>query len=291
MRAHVISMRAVLCLAAVLCVAFFSSRRLSGSERVRPIASLTAQERMNLPGSTQVTLKSGKTVTLETLRAEHQARLQRFAAAAALGRATAGKLVKRPVNNPGQTSPTMASRTGPQGTSAGKGTAVNKTVLRAGPDIPPLPALVPFHMPVVPSGRPLAKDYVDFCKAANPSVCFYLPAVSEGFDAGETFAVDVDWLIVDKSVCDYDGGVLASDASGSACMFYYPYKVNVNFMPTGPLTSAASCDPPFTYVVDPKGAIQVSYPTVLGPHGGEKFLYNYGVTKSCVVQVWIQPSK
>jgi hypothetical protein len=291
MRAQVVSIRFVLCFAAALCVVFLSPRLLISSENARPIASLTAQERMNLPGSTQVTLNSGQTTTLAALRAEHQARLQRFAAAAALGRATAAKLVARPLNNPSQTGPTMANRTGAEGTSAGKGAVDNKAGLRAGPGIPPLPTLVPFHMPVVPSGRPLAKDYVDFCKAANASMCFYLPAVSEGFDAGENFAVQMDWLIFDKSVCDHEGGVFASDSAVSACMFYYPYTATVNFMPTGPITSAVSCDSPFSYVIDPKGAIQVSYPTVNGPHGGEKFLYDYGVAKSCVIQVWIQPGK
>jgi hypothetical protein len=291
MRAQVVSIRFVLCCAAVLCVVFLSARLLISSENARPIASLTAHERMNLPGSTQVTLNSGQTTTLAALRAEHEARLQRFTKAAMLGKAVAAKVVAHPVNNPVSKSPAMANRTGPQGAPTGKGTAISKTSLKAGPDIPPLPVLVPFHMPAPPMGRPLPKDYVDFCKAANPSVCTYLPAVSLGFSAGASFAVDTDWLIFDKSTCDYSGGVLASDASGSACLFYYPYSVTVDFIPTGPLTSAVSCDSPFTYVVDPRGAIQVSYPTVLGPHGGEKFLYDYGVAKSCVIQVWIQPGK
>ena len=290
MRTHVVSIRAFLSLAAVVCVAFFSSQEMAGSEKARPVASLTAQDRLNLPASTQVMLQSGKTVTLATLRAEHQARLQRFTSAAALGRTTAGSLVQRPLTNPAQPSRAIASRTGPQGNPAGKGTTVtvDKAGLRAIPAFPPQPTLVPFHLPVSP--YPLPKDYVDFCKAANPSLCIYLPPSSAGFSTSANFAVDPDPLIVDKGVCNYDGGVLAGDGSG--CMFYYPYSLTVNFMPTGVLTSAVSgCTSPFTYVVDPKGAIQASYPTQASDGTGTKFLYNYGITKPCVVQVWIQPSK
>lgn len=58
----------------------------------RPITALTFSERMNLAENTQVTLKSGRTTTLGVLRAEHRARMESFAKAAAPGRALAAKL-------------------------------------------------------------------------------------------------------------------------------------------------------------------------------------------------------
>jgi hypothetical protein len=61
----------------------------------RPIASLSPAERNQLPDGTQVTLPSGDIVTLGVLRAQHNAHMHAFTAAAGLGRAIAEKLSRQ----------------------------------------------------------------------------------------------------------------------------------------------------------------------------------------------------
>src|SRR5258708_24669897 len=97
MKASLLCLRMFFCISATfLCVAFFSSPPLLGNVKARPISSLTAEERARLPDNTQVTLESGKTVSLGTLRAEHRARLEPFTPPAARGKIAAGKLSPHP---------------------------------------------------------------------------------------------------------------------------------------------------------------------------------------------------
>src|SRR5258708_4669355 len=274
---------ATLCVAAaVFVLAFFCSRQLFGGEApVSAAAPLTASERMRLPDNTMVKLKSGQTAWLGTLRVEHRARLDRFSRATGLGRLVGGKLVMHPVNS-AQISPAVTAKAGSPAAPSGKGAVPIRGTMQAGSNISQPPSLVPFTIPTTSSG-PTPRDYLDFCKAANPSVCIYLPP-NASMEGGATWAVDIDYLITDNSVCDYDGGVLATDIT--ACMFYYPYVQATNFKPTGPLTTAASCDPPFRYVVDPRGAIQASYPSVPGKRD-IRYVYTGGTPATCVIQVWI----
>lgn len=288
MRAHLTSLRAHIgMVAAVVCFASFCVPPLIGSEKPRPISSLSTNERAQLPGNTQVTLKSGKTVTLGMLRAEHEARLQRFSKAETLGKVAAGRL--KPVH-PSTAMHTNPSETGKAGSSPVPGKMViNKAVTPAASTS--MPFLATFHLPACCGGGKgsLAKDYVDFCKAANPSACLYLPANIEFENmSGNTWFVDIDYLITDRSICEYDGGwfrepvATSGPDSGYSCVFYYPALSSTEFKPTGPLDTKAACDPPARYIVDPKGAVQASYPpdseyiTTIGPK-----------PVTCVVQVWI----
>jgi hypothetical protein len=257
---------------------------LPGSEKPRSITSLTANERTKLPDSTQVILKTGQTVSLGVLRAEHRARMERFARAAALGRSMAEK-TKPHTASAIQKSPASSGKAG------GAPQSANKPVIaytgRERPQIPALPFRVPLKIPSYNHG-PTPKDYVDFCTAANASACLYLPANttlkiiagSSGADWGDDF----DYLITDKATCEFDGGVvrenpISSDIEG--CDFYYPVEQITGFTPTGPLDNSAACDPPANYILDPKGAIKVAYPHL-------DSLTIRSTPATCVVQLWIE---
>jgi hypothetical protein len=282
------SFRVVLCMAtAALFLASLASRpALGGEAGARSIVSMTADERQHLPDNTMVKLKSGRTASLGTLRAEHQARMERFAKAAALGQMSAAKLATRPANSR-QLSPaptaSVQSATGPATRSGANSHVVTPSPILSGATSTILlhPGLVPFQIPTSPWG-PVPKDYLDFCKAAAASACLYLPAnasieTAPGSTSVTSWGVDTDSLISDPSVCKYDGGFY----SGESCDFYYPVIYVTNFKPTGTLSTAASCDSPATYFVDPKGAIRISYPFTPGVFA------TGGTTITCVVQVTI----
>jgi hypothetical protein len=137
------------------------------------------------------------------------------------------------------------------------------------------PSLMPLMGPPVTVAW--AKDWFDFCNAAGASACLYLPANTTFTEVFQGWVQDEDPLITDRSVCNYDGGDLESDG---ACWFIYPVSYYRDFIPTGALSTTASCDPPGTYVVDPKGAIKVD------AHQSQSF--TTGSTPiTCVVQVWV----
>ena len=100
------------------------------------------------------------------------------------------------------------------------------------------------------------------------------------------FEVDVaddDPLILDKSICQNDGGHMLLGPNGSECEFVYPVQWLGNFNPTGALSTTASCDPSGTYVVDPKGAVKFSFPSYVNNQP-----FTTGSTpETCVVQVWL----
>jgi hypothetical protein len=283
---HGTSIRVVLCMAtAALFLAFFSSKQaLGGEAQVRPVASMTLDERMNLPDNTMVKLKSGRTASLGTLRVEHRARLERFSRAAGLGQMTASKLAVHPASST-QLSPVAPTKVQSSTGAATKSGGANRSAVTQSPGPQNKMALmnsglVPFQISN-PDGIP--KDYADFCKAANASVCVYLPASTtltafQGDPTTKTsWAYDEDAFITDMSVCKYDGG----SQFGGGCLFYYPVIHVTNFKPTGPLTTAASCDPPGKYYVDPKGAVKASY-----DYPSPTFT-TVGAPITCVVQVWV----
>jgi hypothetical protein len=285
------SFRVVLCMAiTALFLAFLVSRpALGGEAGTRPIASMTADERQHLPDNTMVKLKSGRTASLGTLRAEHQARMERFSKAAALGQMTAAKLATRPASSR-QLSPaptaSVQSATGPA-TKNGANSHVlapSPSLSRAGSVALLNPGLVPFQMPKYKSitATTIPKDYSDFCGAANASACVYLPASTAITSFGDptnvtSWAYDEDWLITAPGVCTYDGG----EQFHGGCIFYYPINYVAVFKPTGPLSTAAACDPPAKYYVDPKGAIRAYYDS-------SSLTFTTGGTPiTCVVQVTI----
>jgi hypothetical protein len=280
-------------------------------ETVRSIATLTLQQRMNLPDNTQVTLKSGRTTTLGALRAEHRARMESFERAAALGRALAAKL-KASANH----SSVMPPRSAVKGTAAGPapapggsggglkadGAAVGKagsppgvknSVATTRPSASSsglLPrTLVP--LPDLAGKSPdgiLPRDYRDFCQAADSSACVYLPANTSFFRGQYTgikntpFVAASDPLITDPGVCAYDGGSLDAQYG---CIFYYPMGEVTNFTPNAPISSNASCDPAAHYIVDPKGAIQVTFTATV--YTNLEAFTTPQAPVTCAVQVWL----
>jgi hypothetical protein len=135
-------------------------------------------------------------------------------------------------------------------------------------------SVVPFQPPsgVVP------KDYLDFCNAAQPTVCLYFPADVGCHEVSESAICD-DWMITDDAICGYNGGRLYT-GFGGFCRFAYPLWQRKQFVPTGPAAAVASCDVGH-YKLDQKGAVEAVAPDN----------YQYGWFKlpdspqSCVVQV------
>ena len=243
----------------------------------RSIASLTPDERMRLPEDTMVKLETGRTsrtVSLGTLRAEHRARLDRFASAAALGRMVAGTLTPQPGSSQQPTSPLIKpTRSGTENQNI----SANRSVMPS--QISAFATLVPFQPPNAKGTIP--KDYLAFCKAANASACIYLPAnanlTNPPLDLPLTWwLMDFDYLMTDNNVCRNLGG----DPTLGGCAFYYPINHTINFIPTGQLSSTLSCKPPSTHVLDPKGAAKVQYYFNAGT-------LNLGAPLTCVMQVWM----
>jgi hypothetical protein len=281
----------------VLC---FCPLRLLAAETARPITALTLEQRMNLPETTQVRFKSGRTTTLGALRAEHRARMESFQQASALGRALAARL-KAGANN----SAVMTSRSAVPAPGVGKPgntTAMKNSAVIANPNaaIPPPKAaartsfvlpktLVP--LPDISSKSPvgiLPRDYRDFCKAAESSACLYLPP-NTSFWAGQyvsskitPFVAASDPLIMDANVCAYDGGSLDPQYG---CTFYYPMGEVTNFIPNAPISSNASCDPSAHYVIDPKGAVQVIFTATV--YTNLEAFTTPQAPVTCAVQVWL----
>jgi hypothetical protein len=269
-----------------------ASSPLTSDHAPRPINSITIAERQSLSDSTMVKLQSGRVASMGTLRAEHRARLSRFSRAASLGRAFAAQLAAQPASAAQLGSPLNTARSArptpvPSTYDRKVNTGATRAPIGIGGSLDDVSdrTLVPF---VYPSLRPMPKDYADFCKAANPTVCVYFPANStlyhvESWDwdpwmPGNTL-VDEDPLIFDPSVCSYSGGF----PSGAECVFYYIFEDLKNFKPTGPLTTKVLCNPPATYVFDAKGAVKVATPFMVGSHS-----YVTGGTEiKCAVQVWI----
>jgi hypothetical protein len=232
------------------------------SQGPRPIASLSPAERNQLPDGTQVTLPSGDIVTLGVLRAQHNAHMHAFTAAAGLGRAIAEKLSRQ----------TPAS-----GQAAGN---LNSSPATSGPSRAGTTLLAIERVPFEPPSGRVPKDYLDFCNAAQPTVCLYFPAdMSCGLFSSSESLICGDWMITDAAVCGYNGGTHYS-GWGGYCMFAYPLSQRKQFMPTGPAAAVASCDVGH-YKLDQEGAVEAVAPDN----------YQYGWFKlpdspqSCVVQV------
>lgn len=277
MKARVVSVRLLSCvIAMLLCVAFFSPLSLAAG-KARPITSLTPDERNKLPDNTEVTIKSGKTVTLGTLRADHRARMERFAKAAELGRIVAGKLKPHNQGIP------MSSGRKTGSPIAGPDKPVVSTTGREVVRVTPQPRLVPFKMPVSPIASTTPKDYVDFCTAANSTVCLYFPAFAKmANNVPPHWIMEVDYLITDGTTCFSEGGW---ELKGGVCEFFYPMDMAATFPLTGPFDTKVACDPPAKYIVDDKGAVQVSY---AGPADSSGYFTTGSSPITCVVQVWIE---
>jgi hypothetical protein len=186
---------------------------------------LTSVQRASLPDSAIVTLINGRTITMGQVRQEHNTRMQRFATARLLGSAWSRKV---PLNQ----------NSGNQGSTKS-----------------PLP-MAPVQY--------AAKDYTDFCTAAQATACGYFPAGVVFYSlAWGTVTVplvfDIDPLITDSTVCSAGGGNLMQNNQG--CGYGYPVVVTPNFTPgnySAPATSGCS-NGVFSETYDPHGAVQIKY--------------------------------
>lgn len=287
------SLRTLLALAAVLVMSAPMAPIMAAAcadQGPRAIGSITVAELQSLPDGTMVKLNAGRVVSLGALRAEHRARMDRFSRAARLGQTTAAKLTTNTPTAPVASPPTTAIAHPAPGSTT-KGGQVKSEPVRANTAVvPKLDVLsstfVRFRFPDF-FGLPMPKDYSDFCKAASPSVCIYLPASTTFtlvIKGSTSFVVDEDPLITDMTICKYDGGLYTASGLSTGiprCDFYYPVDNVAMFKPSGPLSATESCDPPAKYLLDPKGAVKVSY-----PYSGSGFTTG-GTPVTCVAQVWV----
>ncbi len=227
-------------LSSVAIVTSLISPAARAAEPVR-LDAVDAAKLQTLPDSTAVQFGE-RTILLGTLRAEHQARLQRFSHAASLG-----MKYKVPAGGGGTTQNPTPKPTGKLG--------ILVPIFLTG-----MVAVKPIKNLTV-SG-PLPKDYVDFCDATGATACLYLPPSTTMFVHLSTFE-DRDPLIIDPGVCAADGGSLQSPAIGlpKSCVFAYPRRFLGNFVPgsaaKGATTFSTNCPPSVNVKTDPKGAIQM----------------------------------
>jgi hypothetical protein len=260
------------------------------SQGPRPIASLSPAERNQLPDGTQVTLPSGKIVTLGMLRAWHTAHTQAFTAASSMGRTIADKLSKQTPAS-GQAAGNLNPPAGPSGTSRAGTT-------RSSVDQPP-----PHQIPVTqvgpvtlvafqPPPGPVPWDYLNFCNAAQATVCLYFPADASCFVTGTTGICD-DYMVTDAALCSSFGGTYQpwysnGDVPGAAaaCRYSYPLLQRRSFAPTGPAAVVAVCEWGH-YKFDPKGEVDAD--AVSAPYRVSGYVFSTppgtGLPNSCVVQV------
>ncbi len=188
---------------------------------------LTEVQRASLPNASIVTLISGRMATMGQLRQEHDIRMKRFVNASTLGM----QLLQR--------------------------APIYKAPNYQGLSKPPLPM-----QPI--SG--VAKDYTDFCTAAQATACVYFPTGVSNYDYYQPFwatltplVVDIDPLITDNKVCDAGGGHHMDNNQG--CIYAYPVIVTPNFT-AGNFTASATggcTNGQFSEIYDPHGAVQIKY--------------------------------
>jgi len=251
-----------------------SPPRCLGGDVPRPIASLTIQQRLNLPGNTRVQLKGGRIATLAELREEHQRRMQRFANASALGKAAHGRM---PPINPQISSKTARLQEQGDGTRRSGIDGKAALALDANPGISMAPNTF-----IANSDIPLPRDYMAAC--AGSTACLYLPArtylASWGPSISGDFRVyDIDPMITDSGLCTNDGGLM--DPNG-VCVFNYPMRVSENYQLARKQSTTGQCDPPMKFKFDPANVIKVWYDA---PDNAPNYLVLQDAL-TCVIQVW-----
>jgi hypothetical protein len=234
----------------ILTLAFCLSAPAAGSTK---LAELKPAEIQALPDATVVTVGT-RSVSLGVLRAEHQARLARFAHAAALGSA------QRAMPSIARAGASLGSaRSG----SPPSGSPTAGTPRPTPSPSPPIATLVPpVKNQLMPTGA--ANDYRDFCRETGATTCLYLPASAPGsytWVNGSAIFQDVDPLIVDPSVCAALGGAENTIPGISGCVLSYPTQFLGNFVPgpvtAGPPTFIQACPYPVHIQTDPHGAIKL----------------------------------
>ena len=213
------------------------------------IERLTSAKLTRLPGSTVLVLQNGRKVSLQTLRAEHTARLARFANAKLLGLQVRGKLK----SSSGQGYVMVPMTLDPHG--AADYQAFCESVVASGCLYFPGPA-----------------GYFSRLPGQDQNLLF-----------------DYDPLITDPAVCKSQGGIIVTSNSPAGCAYGYPYTYNSQFNPgpVRPaqqigsfIKTTQTCTLPATAYVDHKGAIVMS-----GNFAASNFNVTTPAMLTCVVRV------
>jgi hypothetical protein len=238
----------------------------------------TAQRASTASDSTAVTVtyKGGKkvTTTLGKLRSAHKAREAARGNAKTVGLAAHDKLAGKPLTLvPIKTHPVYTGHSHKPfipkyvgGVSHGLGAFGH------------LPATM-----IEPSSMygSAPGDMKAFCAAAQASACAYLPA-QQTVSVYNGVAEDFDTLI-SGSQCVQEGGTVNSLFGLMSCYFGYPASVTVPFTPAADykLSQSAVCTSPWTYGVDPHGAISIQ----LSRSG----TFSTGDGATCIVRIKVGP--
>jgi len=187
---------------------------------VRPVASLSLQERLQLPADTKV-MVGKRLVTLGVLRAEHQRRLQRFASALSSSSVANASVLQ----NSGLRMQSTATE------------IVNP--LDCGYTVP------------------CPRDYQMYCAPAKAAICLYYPASTSLWDGGGDVS-DTDPYITDSTICKSEGGMLTTQ--GCEYLYPNWRNIQFDPGTGPPFKYKATCDPKYWKVdhVDKHGAIGIA---------------------------------
>jgi len=291
------------------------------AQSAREIRTISPNERLHLAAGTRVTV-NGKITTLGAIRVAHAKRVREFAQAASLGESIALK-IRGEHFQVASKSATISNASGKiyalHTVAAKKGgfrleTAVSSSGMLVGiaslhtgsaspvpkattapgqyrvlnPVLWPWWRNVIFGSAIIPIPKSTlqtyAKDYQDFCTAAQATACIYEPVVESWQIASSSNPVNnvytlltiVDPLITDPTVCQSEGGSVGQ----SGCVYKYPYVETTDFQP-------AASNP---YVVNCPGGSN-SWNISIDPHGAVSVYAYFGTWQltsvaTCVVQVY-----
>jgi hypothetical protein len=289
--------------------------------RAQAIEAMTARERMALPDATEVTVH-GKSTTLGAIRAAHELRSKQFDRAEQLGRAEAEALRKEEfrVTADGTSLSDASGRIYPlHRVKTKSGVDRLETGVTASASAVAGVASLHIAMPgpsqsgpkidyrrgsiiAMPNAilRSYADDYQNYCKAADATVCIYLPVVQDwqvvslsGPDNYHVVATIVDPLITDSKTCRSEGGSMGS----AGCEYRYPYTQTIDFQPAAFNPYVLRCPGVFgpnpgsgyEITIDPHGAVAIE----VGPgtwdywYANGKYYFG-GVQLTCFIQVYTE---
>jgi hypothetical protein len=241
------------------------------------IAALSTAERASLPDETVVRLTHGRVVSLGVLRAEHSARIARFA------------------DSRRGLPPEIRARAVRFGAGGPRGPVSSGGALTVNPGAPAPPKgmhMIPFSLGT--SARSgLAPDLVAFCKGWSTG-CLYVPPNTYLANVGEGYFMDQDPIIANASICKSQGGLW--NDNDRSCYFYYPDGTQIDFpvSPVQPTTDASDCSPNsdvyhFGFVWDTGQSVLYvnasKLPQDLGDHPLE--IKTGGQAAWCVVRVYV----
>ncbi len=296
-------------LALVIATVAGSAARASQAAVHAPlISTLSSDERLHLPDSTKVTV-NGHVVTLADVRAAHTLRQHEFEQAAMLGHDVATKIHSQ--TQLLEKNQTLSGKTGGVNTLTVSKTTEHELRYQApspgmyvgvvghwNPSPSPSPksrAIVPigpiwrlFSIIPIPQAtlQKYAKDYQDFCTAAQATACVYLPQIQSWQMASSSNIVGnyytllsvVDPLVTDTGLCQSENGTMGQ----SGCIYTYPYVETTDYTPSSTNTYVMQCPGypnGWNIMMDSHGAASIATP-------GIGAAWNTTATATCVIQVY-----